>query len=539
MTGLRPDTTKVWDLVTDFRRNLPDAVTIPQHFRKHGYKAVAFGKIFHNTFPDDVSWDEPTHHAKDVIGYSPENQTRLKEYKQKMKADGKSQVAIERMRGPATEIQDQPDEKNYDGKQTSDAIVRMHELSSGDSPFFLAVGFIRPHLSFITPKKYWDLYDREKIPLATNGFLPRGMPPVAFGDRSMGGFYELRGYMNYADAPSPFERPLTEEQQRELKHGYYASVSFIDAQVGRLIDALEELHIAENTVVVLWSDHGWKLGEHAGWCKQTNYEIDTRAPLMIRVPHAKANGQGCNAIVEFVDIYPTLCDVAGLPVPTQLEGTSLAPLLENVSSTVKEVAVSQFERKHDDQQYMGYAIRTEHLRYVEWLSAQSGDRIAQELYDHRSDPQENDNVASLPTNSNLLEELSNQLWKAIPRPSFPLPIFQPQTSSIASQAQSTLKWFPHDSTPLPPSRPNGQYRNVTFVNERIDPVELWWLGPKGEKKSYGVLAKDARKDLRTRRGAVWYVEDDQHQSLGHFVTIDENATATIPDMKPPSKPSRP
>jgi iduronate 2-sulfatase len=528
MTGLRPDTTKVWDLVTDFRRNLPKAVTIPQHFRKHGYKAVAFGKLFHNTFPDDVSWDEPTHHAKDVIGYSTENQDRLKAYKQTMKADGKSEIAIERMRGPATEIQDQPDEKNYDGKQTSNAIVRMRELSSGDSPFFLAVGFIRPHLPFITPKKYWDLYEREKIPLATNSFLPRGMPPVAFGERSMGGFYELRGYMNYADAPSPFERPLTEEQQRELKHGYYASVSFIDAQVGRLLDALDELQIAKNTVVVLWSDHGWKLGEHGGWCKQTNYEIDTHVPMMIRVPDAKANGQGCNAIVECVDIYPTLCDVAGLPVPTNLEGKSLAPLLANVDGKVKDGAISQFERKQEGQQYMGYAIRTEHFRYIEWLSAESGKVVAQELYDHRNDPDENDNIASMPKHANLLSECSDQLWKTIPRPTFPHPILQSSTSPVASKVQATLPWFPHVNAPLPPSRPKGEYRNVTFINGRIEPVELWWLGPNGENKSYGVLANDARKDIRTRRGAVWYVEDNKHQSLGHFVTIDENATATIP-----------
>ncbi|WP_395736389.1 sulfatase [Prosthecobacter sp.] len=419
MTGLRPDTTHVWDLKTDFRQQLPDAVTIPQHFRRHGYRAVAYGKIFHNSLPDEVSWDEPTHHTEGTVQYSPENQQRLADYKAEMKAAGKSQAAITRMRGPATEMQEQPDEKNPDGRQTTDAIAKMRELSDGSAPFFLAVGYIRPHLPFITPRKYWDLYDRAKLPLADNGFMPRGAPAVAFGDRSMGGFYELRDYLDYANAPSPFVSPLTEPQQRELRHGYYASVSFIDTQVGRLLAALKELSLAENTVVVLWSDHGWKLGEHGGWCKQTNYEIDTRSPLMIRAPGAKANGSKCAALVEFVDVYPTLCELAGLPVPSQLEGRSLLPLLTNSATKVKDAAISQFERTHEGRRHMGYAIRTETHRYIEWLDATSGDIVAQELYDHSTDPAENENLALKSDRRALLSDLSGQLWNTIPRPKFP------------------------------------------------------------------------------------------------------------------------
>jgi arylsulfatase A-like enzyme len=264
MTGLRPDFTLVWDLTTDFRTTVPGAVTIPQHFRTHGYRAVAFGKIFHNTFPDDASWDEPTVYVGGAVAYSPDNRRRLAEFKGVMKAAGRPQAAIDRMRGPATEVQDQPDEMNFDGKQTTAAIAKLKTLAAGKGPFFLAVGYIRPHLPFISPKKYWELYDRSTIPLAANQFLPRGAPPVAFGDVSLGGFYELRGYMDYADAPSPFDRPLTEAQQRELRHGYYASVSFVDAQIGRLLAALDRLGLAGNTVVVLWSDRGWKLGEHNG-----------------------------------------------------------------------------------------------------------------------------------------------------------------------------------------------------------------------------------------------------------------------------------
>ena len=186
MTGLRPDSTRVWDLVTDFRTTIPNAVTIPQHFRAHGYRAVAFGKIFHNTFPDDVSWDEPTHQAQNVARYSPANQQKLAKFKDQLREQGKPQDLIERLRGPATEIQEQPDEMNFDGRQTLDAIEKMRTLSQQNQPFFLSVGYIRPHLPWITPKKYWDLYDREKIPLARNPFLPAGMPEVAFSQRSMG-----------------------------------------------------------------------------------------------------------------------------------------------------------------------------------------------------------------------------------------------------------------------------------------------------------------------------------------------------------------
>jgi arylsulfatase A-like enzyme len=416
MTGLRPDTTKVWDLDTDFRKALPDAVTIPQHFRKHGYRAEAFGKIFHNTLPDDVSWDEPTHMAKGVVAYSEENVQRLAVLKQQMKSGGKPAKAIVRMRGPATEVQEQPDEMNFDGKQTTDALAKLRVLATGKPPFFLAVGYIRPHLPFITPKKYWDLYDRAKIPLATNPFLPHGAPAVAFGDRSHGGLYELRDYMDYADAPSPFERSFTEAQQRELKHGYYASVSFIDAQVGRLLAGLDELGLAQNTVVVLWSDHGWKLGEHNGWCKQTNYEIDTRAPLMIRQPGAKANGRRCDSLVEFVDIYPTLCDIAGLPVPGNLAGKSFAPLLADATAKVKDAAFSQFPRKQAGRDYMGCAMRTDRYRYVEWVETATGKTEARELYDHGNDPDENENIADAAANAGVVRQLGERLWQGFARP---------------------------------------------------------------------------------------------------------------------------
>jgi arylsulfatase A-like enzyme len=416
MTGLRPDTTKVWDLETDLRTVLPDALTIPQHFREHGYRALSYGKIFHNPFPDNVSWDQP-HEWPKAATRSKEARQNLAAFKAKMRAEGKPDAAIERMRAVATEALDVADSDHFDGAIAEQGLAAMRTLAAGEQPFFLAVGFVRPHLPFVSPRKYWDLYDRQTIPLAANGSMPEGAPAVAFGDKG-GGFYELRDYMDYADAPWPRTGPLTEAQQRELKHGYYAAVSYDDALIGRLLDELEHLGLAQNTIVVFWSDHGYKLGEHGGWCKQTNYEIDTRAPLIIRMPGAQANGQPCRSLVEFVDIFPTLCELAGLPLPPKLEGKSLKPLLADAGAKVHDAAFSQFPHKQDGQAYMGYAMRTDRYRYVEWLDRKTGEVAAHELYDHETDPDENQNIAADPANAALIEELSRQMWTALPRPKF-------------------------------------------------------------------------------------------------------------------------
>ncbi|MBI5775741.1 MAG: zinc-dependent peptidase, partial [Verrucomicrobia bacterium] len=403
------------------------------------------------------------------------------------------------------------------------------------APFFLAVGYIRPHLPFITPKKYWDLYDRAKIPLATNGFIPHGAPVVAFGDRNLGGFYELRGYLDYADAPSPFERPLTEARQRELKHGYYASVSFVDAQVGRLLAGLDSLGLAQNTIVVLWSDHGWKLGEHGSWCKQTNFEIDTRAPLMIRAPGAQANGRPSDALVEFVDIYPTLCNLAGLPVPKTLEGKSLVPLLDGSAAKVKDAAFSQFPRKHEGRDYMGYAMRTERHRYIEWLDAKSGEVTARELYDHDTDAGEIENVAARPEHAALLKQLNAQMWKALPRPRLPFPFAQAAAAPAAQtsvESRPALAWHPAGGQPLPPSKPAGEFISVAFTNARLEAIELIWLGPDASRKSYRTLQRGETFSIRTRPGAVWLVLGAKQQPLGHFVVAKEPgnaAQAVIPN----------
>ena len=261
------------------------------------------------------------------------------------------------------------------------------------------------------------MYERSEIPLAENQFIPEGSPKYL-----VHGEAELRGYSDCNDLPLPNEESWNANRQRELKHGYYASVSYTDAQIGRLIDELERLGLAENTIVVLWGDHGWKLGEHNGWCKQTNYEIDTRVPLIISGYGVPARGKQSHALTEFVDIYPTLCELANLPVPGHLQGTSLVPLLENPDLKWKSAAFSQFLLGRFGRtttvkgEQMGYTIRTDQYRYVEWYNWNKEEKkadilLCRELFDHMADPQENINIAEDPEYMDLVASLSLQLKK--------------------------------------------------------------------------------------------------------------------------------
>ena len=444
MTGLRPDTTHVWTLDVPFRLLNPDAVTLPQQLRKHGYYAVSYGKIFHNPWPDDQSWDEPHAWPKDSKLWSADAKQRLADFREKMRADGKSEKAIARMRPQATEIVDIPDSEHVDGAIAEQALAAMRRLANKDQPFFLAAGFIRPHLPFVVPKKYWELYDRAKIPFAADRRLPIGAPPYA-----MNTMYELRDYLDYADTADPRKGSLTGAQQRELKHGYYASVSFIDAQIGRLLDELERLELADDTVVVLWGDHGWKLGEHNSWCKQSNYEIDARAPLIIRSPGAAGNGKATPSLVEFVDIYPTLCDLAGVPVIKKAEGKSLAPILADPAASVKEAAISQFPRRDGKRLLMGYSMRTDRYRFVEWMGRKTRKRVAMELYDHENDPAEKRNLAGAGDQQDRLRALSRQLWRTIPKPPpFYSEIPRPRAGFENRRNESlTVYWLPEDGEP--------------------------------------------------------------------------------------------
>ncbi len=406
MTGLRPDSTQVYDLQTHFRTHVPDVVTLGQHFQKYGYYCVSMGKVYHGGYDDPPTWSEPARRPEGGAGYvREENRQIMVQRRAEAKQRGLTGIALSRAaRGNATEMADVPDNAYTDGAIAELGVEALRELKQRDEPFFLAVGFLKPHLPFNAPRRYWDLYDPEKIELAANPFPPKNVTRF-----SLTNWGELR---NYADMPAKGD--LTEEQARHLRHGYYACVSFLDANVGKLLDELDRLDLTDNTIVVLWGDHGWKLGEHNSWCKHTNFENDTQAPLIIRAPGQKAPGSKTRALVEFVDIYPTLCELAGLDLPDHLEGTSAAPLLDDPDQPWKAVALSQYPRGS----VMGYSMRTDRYRFTAWKHRKTQQVEALELYDHDVDPAETHNVAGDDDKAELVESLLQKLdesWQAAHR----------------------------------------------------------------------------------------------------------------------------
>ncbi|MGD8239114.1 MAG: sulfatase [Armatimonadota bacterium] len=394
MTGRRPDTIGVWDLRTHFRKRMPDVVTLPQHFKQHGYHAQSIGKIYHGkqAMQDAASWSAPA--TYEVL--SKRDQYVL-DINRTQKA-GKKMAAVENA--------DVPDDAYVDGMVADAAIDALRQLK--DRPFFLAVGIRKPHLPFSAPKRYWDLYDRAKLPPPPNPEKPEGAPELALHN-----WVELRGYTDIPDVG-----PLSPEQAMELRHGYYAATSYADAQIGKVVAELERLGLDRNTVVILWGDHGFHLGEHDLWCKTTNFELDTRVPLILSVPGMPRPGVTADALVEFVDIYPTLVELCDLPVPDGLEGTSMAPVLEDPDRPWKRAAFSQFPRpwpSRDEPRVMGYSVRTAGHRYTEWLGRETGELQARELYDHASDPLETTNLADDPaceSQRRRLEQMLKDGWQA-------------------------------------------------------------------------------------------------------------------------------
>ena len=401
LTGLRPDSTRVYDLTTHFRKNVPDVITLPQHFRNNGYFTQSVGKIYHGGLDDSASWSEPSPRAGRPM-YALKENSELVARKRAATVGKKFATPSARynaMAGPYYECADVPDNAYSDGA-IADAALQMLQKAK-DRPFFLAVGFLKPHLPFIAPKKYWDLYQRDEISTATNPFPPQDAPSLALTN-----WGELRAYDGI-----PSRGVLAEEQIRTLKHGYYACVSYMDAQVGRVLKELDRLGLRDQTVIVLWGDHGWKLGEHGSWCKHTNFEDDAHAPLICSAPHQKSPNSHTRALVEFVDIYPTLCDLVGIESPDHVEGTSFAPLLDQPARAGKSAAFSQYPRGR----VMGYSMRTDRYRFTRWLGADDH-QVACELYDHQNDPQENVNIADDPQCASLVAELTSQQqagWQAV------------------------------------------------------------------------------------------------------------------------------
>jgi len=407
LTGRRPDSTKVYDLVTHFRKALPDVVTLPQHFKNNGYYSHGLGKIYHGGYDDKPSWSVPWE-ATQGKHFGADGLKLMGELKAKAKAANADATKI---RGLPFEAPEVADDYLNDGWTANRAIEILGERKGKNEPFFLAVGFAKPHLPFVAPKKYWDMYDPAKLPVAASSEPPKGAPSYA---PQFGG--ELRQYHGI-----PKSGAIPAEQARQLVHGYYAATSFADAQIGRLLAALKEKGLAENTIVILWGDHGWHLGDHGMWCKHTNYEMATRAALVMRIPGQKATGKPSERFVEFVDIFPTLAEVCGLPKPEGVEGFSFAPLLNDPKKEWKLAAFSQYPRgSKETGPLMGYAVRTEGYRYVEWRKKGTADVVSRELYDHKADPNEDVNIADDSKNRAIIEQHAKILadgWKAnTPKP---------------------------------------------------------------------------------------------------------------------------
>jgi arylsulfatase A-like enzyme len=391
LSGYRPDRGEISRNGPLFS-TLPGALTLNQHFLNHGYETVAMGKIYHHDSDYDTGWSRPHFQPRGSWtgrGYLAEESRRIvAEYPRLHPGENRSGM------GPAFEGPAVPDEAYPDGVIAEHAIAELNRLK--DKSFFMAVGFAKPHLPFNAPKKYWDLYDPATIKLADNPFAPRGAPSQAATD-----FGELRGY-----AGLPKTGPIPDDLARQLIHGYFACISYTDAMIGRVLDELDRLGLTDNTIVVLWGDHGWKLGEHGMWAKHTNFELDTRVPLIISAPRMAARGQRTPALGELVDLYPTLAELAGLPLPPHLEGSSLAPLLNDPARPWKQAAFSQYPRGNN---VMGHTIRTDRYRYTEWRAIAGDEVLAREVYDHSTDAAENENIANRPENTDLVAKLSAQL----------------------------------------------------------------------------------------------------------------------------------
>jgi iduronate 2-sulfatase len=393
LSGRRPGTTGVVDNLTPTRANLKDATFLPQHFRQQGYTTVKVGKIYHtgDPFEDPISWDSDTRETSDA------------------KRPPSNQIAS-RTPFPGSDtnrefqgiVLDAADEDTYDGMVARKSVEFMEKAVRGDKPFFLAVGFRRPHTPYIAPKKYFELYPPQRlaVPAEPADHL-RNIPAIAFT------------YQPGAERPGP-------DEARRGRAAYYASLSFMDAQVGVLLDALDRLKFWDNTVVVFMSDHGYHVGEHGGlWHKMTLFEESARVPLIVAAPGRKSNAS-CPRLVELVDVYPTLAELCGLSAPKGVEGTSFVPLLENPDQVWKKAAFTEVSRagalvatQKLDPTKMSHSVRTERWRYTEW---HTGDA---ELYDHDGDPKEYRNLAREPKYAGVVAEMKKMLkdgWKAVVPP---------------------------------------------------------------------------------------------------------------------------
>ena len=384
LTGLRPNTIQVDDLRKGFREVAPGGaslITLPQHFKNHGYFCQNIGKMFHNMgeTQDRRSWsiDEVLYkgtHAADTVHTNTPEHLRDQAIK----------------KAPTTEAPDAPDTVYRDGQIANLAAAMLRDHPADGQPFFLGVGFWRPHLPFVAPRKYWNRIDPEKIPLPSPAKPPSAVPEIAMHESR-----EIRGY-----GTTPQDRPFSEKEIRHFRHGYYASITFMDAQIGKILDALEEGGHADDTIIVFTSDHGFHIGEQELWGKTSNFELDARVPLIIADPtRPDSQGKTSEALAELLDLYPTLASLAGIEgdLSKRLEGVDLTAVVDDPSASVQDAAFTQHQQPFygpsTNWKAWGYSIRTADRRYTEWRAIDGGKVIARELYDYSTDPEETNNLA--------------------------------------------------------------------------------------------------------------------------------------------------
>jgi iduronate 2-sulfatase len=445
LTGKRPDYTKVWDLKTKMRDMNPNILTMPQYFAANGYSTQGIGKVYDPRCVDNQldapSWTVPfytpqnkyfpTELGRPVLGRYQLKETKdlAEKYQQEGLEKGLSQkdlsdYVVSKVR-PTVERVDVPDNAYVDGANALQSKDILIQLKQKNQPFFFAVGFTKPHLPFAAPQKYWDLYNRNELPMTTYQKKPVNAVDIAFHDAG-----EIRAYtdipqLTETNRQKGFGITLPVEKQRELIHGYYAAVSYVDAQVGILLHTLDSLGLTENTIIVLWGDHGWHLGDHNLWCKHSNFEQATRSPLIISAPGIKPSVT--NSSSEFVDVFPTLCDLSNLKIPSDLDGKSQVAVMKNPGMNVKEFAVSQYPRDIEKAQatklgfnstgLMGYSIRNQRYRFTVWMGNDFRSNLpfnekllfGTELYDYEKDPLETINVVDDRKYSSISSEMKKQM----------------------------------------------------------------------------------------------------------------------------------
>jgi iduronate 2-sulfatase len=480
MTGCRSTTLGIYDLGTFFRAAVPSAVTLPQYFKQHGWRTEALGKIFHvghGNHEDPASWSVPHWGPKagPAGGYALKgNRASELTREEALFSNVPWNEAAKLPRGAPTECADVSDDTYGDGKIADEAIRRLRAAKEKpDQPFFLAVGFLKPHLPFVAPKKYWDLYEREAFRLPAMQRPPAGAPefaPTTWG--------ELR---QYSDMPET--GPLTTEQARLLLHGYHAAVSYMDAQLGRVIDELARLDLTQNTIVILWGDHGWHLGDHGMWCKHTNYEQAARIPLIIVAPGVGKSGAATGALAETVDLYPTLCELAQLPIPDGLDGSSVTAVLKDpANGRTKDAVFHAYPRSPRSMgAIIGRAVRTEHHRLVEWKKpGAAADTAILELYDYATDPGETKNLAK------EQPEVTARLRGVLARqPEAKPQIAVPSEAPAAKARQDRAALFERRD-----KNRDGQLTRQEFLDGQPDPEEAPKRFIKFDANNDGFLTRD-------------------------------------------------